>query len=78
MKKVFKSITVLFLSLALAVSGLTFVQTAKADAASDWQANAVKTPTAGSLVGAGYIDVEFDNSLQGYKHYNQFILSFFE
>ena len=68
MKKFFKSISVLVLSLALAVSGLTFVQTAKADAASDWQANAVKTPTVGSLVGAGYIDVEFDNSLQGYTY----------
>ena len=68
MKKVFKSISVLVLSLALAVSGLTFVQTAKADAGSDWVANAIKTPTAGSLVGAGYIDVEFDNSLPGYTY----------
>jgi len=68
MKKVFKSISVLVLSLALTVSGLTFVQTAKADEVSDWQANAVKTPTSGSLVGAGYIDVEFDNSLEGYTY----------
>ena len=68
MKKVFKSISVLVLSLALAVSGLAFVQTAKADEVSEWQKNAVKTPTAGSLVGAGYIDVEFDNSLSGYTY----------
>lgn len=68
MKKFFKSISVLVLSLALAVSGLTFVQTAKAGATSDWQATAVKTPTAGSLVGAGYIEVEFDNSLSGYTY----------
>ena len=66
MKKVFKSISVLVLSLALTVSGLTFVQTAKADEVSDWQANAIKTPTEGSLIGAGYIEVEFDNSLSGY------------
>ncbi len=68
MKKTIKSISVLVLSLALAVSGLTFVQTAKADQTSEWKANAVKTPTEGSLVGAGYIDVEFDNSLPGYTY----------
>lgn len=68
MKKVFKSISVLVLSLALTVSGLTFVQTAKADQVSDWKAAAVKTPTDGSLVGAGYISVEFDNSLDGYTY----------
>lgn len=68
MKKLFKSISVLVLSLALTVSGLTFVQPAKADQTSDWQASAVKTPKEGSLVGAGYIEVEFDNSLPGYTY----------
>ncbi len=68
MKKVFKSISVIVLSLALAVSGLTFVQTANADETSDWKENAIISPTKGSLVGAGYIEVEFYNSLPGYTY----------
>ena len=68
MKKFFKSVSVLVLSLSLALSGFVFTGNVKADATSEWEANAVKTPTAGSLVGAGYIDVEFDNSLAGYTY----------
>ncbi len=68
MKKVFKSISVLVLSLSLVVSGLVFACNVKADSIDEWKANAVKTPVAGSLVGAGYIDVEFDNSLSGYTY----------
>lgn len=68
MKKVFKSISVLVLSLALVVSGLSFVQTTKADEISDWKTNAIITPTEGNLIGAGYIDVEFNNSLPGYDY----------
>ncbi len=68
MKKLLKSISVLVLSLSLALSGFVFTGNVKADAASEWAENAVKTPTAGSLVGAGYIDVEFDNSLSGYTY----------
>lgn len=68
MKKVFKSISVLVLSLSLMFSGLVFTGNVKADAASDWKANAIITPTEGNLIGAGYIDVEFDNSLSGYSY----------
>lgn len=69
MKKLFKSISVLLLSLSLALSGFVFVGNAKADTTPDtWKANAVKTPAEGSLIGAGYIDVEFDNSLSGYTY----------
>ncbi len=57
MKKVFKSISVLVLSLSLVFSGFVFAGNVKADAVSDWQANAIITPTEGNLIGAGYIDV---------------------
>ena len=68
MKKVIKSISVLVLSLSLVLSGLVFVGNAKADEISDWKANAIITPTEGNLIGAGYIEVEFDNSLSGYTY----------
>lgn len=68
MKKVFKSISVFVLSLSLAFSGFVFTGNVKADAVSEWKANAIKTPTEGNLIGAGYIDVEFDNSLEDYTY----------
>ena len=68
MKKVIKSISVLVLSLSLVLSGFVFTGNVKADATDTWKANAVKTPKADSLVGAGYITVEFDNSLSGYTY----------
>lgn len=68
MKKFFKSISVLVLSLSLALSGFVFTGNVKADTESDWIQNAIKTPTEGSLVGAGYIEVKFDNSLSGYEY----------
>lgn len=68
MKKVFKSISVLVLSLSLVFSGFVFAGNVKADEVSDWKANAIKTPIEGNLIGAGYIDVEFDNSLSGYTY----------
>ena len=49
MKKVFKSISVLVLSLSLVFSGLVFTGNVKADAVSEWKANAIKTPTEGNL-----------------------------
>ena len=32
------------------------------------ETDAVKVPSEGQLVGAGYIDVEFDNSMEGYTY----------
>ncbi|MBP5773187.1 MAG: fibronectin type III domain-containing protein [Eubacterium sp.] len=68
MKKVIKSISVLVLSLSLVFSGFVFAGNVKADEISEWKASAIKTPTEGNLLGAGYIDVEFDNSLAGYTY----------
>lgn len=69
MKKMMKTMVSLLLALALTVSGITY--TDKVEAATDinsWKANAVKVPAEGTLVGAGYIDVEFDNSMEGYTY----------
>lgn len=69
MKKLFKSISVLVLSISLALSGFVFTGNVKAEiTTAEWEASAIKTPTEGSLVGAGYIDVEFDSSLSGYEY----------
>ncbi|MCR5430563.1 MAG: glycoside hydrolase family protein [Eubacterium sp.] len=69
MKKVFKSISVLVLSLSLIASGIVFTSNVKAeDDIQAWKETAVKTPTEGSLIGAGYIDVEFDNSMPDYTY----------
>ena len=36
----------------------------KADEKSDWQKNAITAPVQGKLVGAGYIDIKFDGTLE--------------
>ena len=44
----------------------------KADEKSDWQKNAITAPVQGKLVGAGYIDIKFDGTLEnasGYQVY---------
>lgn len=69
MKKVFKKVVSLTLALVLTASGITY--TKNVDAATsidDWKANAIKVPAEGDLIGAGYIDVEFDNSMEGYTY----------
>ena len=69
MKKRIKNIISLVLVIALAISGITYTTETKADEKEDsWKTNAVKVPSEGQLVGAGYIDVEFDNSMEGYTY----------
>lgn len=69
MKKVMKKAASIMLAAALAVSGMTYTQSAEAATeAEEWKANAVTLPKEGALVGAGYIDVEFDNSMEGYTY----------
>lgn len=69
MKKVLKKVISVTLTLALAVSGIVYTNDVKAAAdAENWEANAIKVPAEGALIGAGYIDVEFDNSLEGYTY----------
>ena len=69
MKKMLKSFVATVLSLTLVVSGLGITKNVSAVTREDeWKANAVKTPAEGKLIGAGYIDVEFDNSMEGYTY----------
>ncbi len=69
MKKVLKKVVSVSLALVVAASGINY--TSPVDAATtveEWKQNAVITPGEGSLIGAGYIDVEFDNSMEGYTY----------
>ena len=70
MKKSIKKIISLVIAMALTISGITYSTVAKADESEgSWKTDAVKVPSEGQLVGAGYIDVEFDNSMEGYTYY---------
>lgn len=67
--KSIKKILAVLMSLTLVVGSLVFVESTKADITTDeWKDSAVITPAENSLVGAGYIDVEFDASLSGYTY----------
>lgn len=69
MKKVFKQVVSLTLAFVLMVSGITYTKSVEAATdMNDWAANAITMPAEGKLVGAGYIDVEFDNSIEGYTY----------
>ena len=60
MKKSIKKIISLVIAMALTISGITYSTVAKADESEgSWKTDAVKVPSEGQLVGAGYIDVEF-------------------
>lgn len=64
-----KKIVSILLSVVLVFSVFTFnnVSISYADTQeADWQKSAVISPKEGELIGAGYIDVEFDNSMEGY------------
>ena len=69
MKKSIKKIISLVIAMVLTISGITYSTVAKADESEgSWKTDAVKVPSEGQLVGAGYIDVEFDNSMEGYTY----------
>ncbi len=69
MRKVMKKAISMMLAVALTVSGITYTQSVNAATEIDeWKAAAVKVPEEGALVAAGYIDVEFDNSMEGYTY----------
>lgn len=64
-----KRIISLVLTFALLISGITYsgAVSVKADG-NEWKTNAVTVPAEGQLVAAGYIDVKFDNSMDGYTY----------
>ncbi len=63
-----KKIISIMLSLALIISSITISDVVNVEASDQWKANAVTVPAEGELVGAGYIPVEFDNSMEGYTY----------
>ena len=67
--KSIKRVMAIIVSVSMVVSGIVFTANTKAaTSVEEWKDNAVVTPTEGSLIGAGYIDVEFDNSMPGYQY----------
>lgn len=66
--KIIKKLLVLSLAVSLVMSGIVFTKEAKADEVSEWKTNAVTVPAEGQLVPAGYIPVEFNNSMDGYSY----------
>ena len=55
MKKSIKKIISLVIAMALTISGITYSTVAKADESEgSWKTDAVKVPSEGQLVGAGY------------------------
>lgn len=66
-----KKLLSIFLSIALVFSVLSVnnVLSGNVNAQeNDWSSTAITVPAEGELVGAGYIDVEFDNSMEGYTY----------
>lgn len=67
---IIKKVVSLCMVFALAVSGLGFTKTTNAGESEidSWKSNAVIAPAEGKLVGAGYIPVEFNNTMEGYTY----------
>lgn len=69
MMKAVKKFISAVLVLAMSLSGMSYTYSVQADTQEEqWKTNAVTVPAEGELVGAGYIDVEFDNSMEGYTY----------
>ncbi len=67
MKKGISILLTMVMALSMAFTGNVSVEDVQAQE-SDWQANVITVPAEGALIGAGYIDVEFDNSMEGYTY----------
>lgn len=66
-----KKIISMILAFALVVSSVT-VSEVKADAEEGWKKSAIAAPAAGSLVGAGYIDIVFNTNIEDAREYTVF------
>lgn len=70
-----KKIISLLLTLVMVVSCVQFtgVNVAKAATASDWATTAITAPTQDDLIGAGYIDIKWNNDLEDVSQYKIYI-----
>ena len=61
----------LLLAVVVLVSGITVISSSDVKAAdtASWQKTAIVSPGAGKLMGAGYIDVKWNNTLGNVKQY---------
>lgn len=70
-----KRVITIVLAIALVVSGLMVVP-ARADVKQDpdtWKNSAIVAPKADSLIGAGHIDVKWNNNLENAKQYSVYV-----
>ena len=71
-----KRITSIVLALAMFATGIAISgpTTVKADTATDnWKANGIVSPKQDKLIGAGYIDVKWDNTLTDVSQYKVYV-----
>ena len=74
--KGFKRITSIVLALAMFATGIAISvpTTVKADTATDnWKANGIVSPKQDKFIGAGYIDVKWDNTLTDVSQYKVYV-----
>lgn len=72
----FKKALSMMLAIVLMVTGITFTGnvTTKADSATDsWKNTAITSPKQNSLIGAGYIDIKWNNTLEDVSNYQVFV-----
>ena len=71
-----KHITSFLLAVALLVSSITLMPSNNVKAARNaeqWKSSAIVSPEEGKLIGAGYIDVKWNNDLENVKSYSVYV-----
>ena len=70
-----KKIMSLLLAVVMLFSGITVISSSDVKAAdtASWQKTAIVSPGTGKLIGAGYIDVKWNNTLDNVKQYKVYI-----
>ncbi len=73
--KIIKKIVTMTIAFAMLFSGMTIpaVKNVSATTVSEWQSTGIVSPQQGKLVGAGYIDVKWSNSLDNVKQYKVYV-----
>lgn len=70
-----KRVLTIILSISLFVSGLTIMPVKAADSlsANDWKNTAIVAPGNGKLIGAGHIDIKWNNNLENVSKYSVYV-----